>query len=201
MPVLVGGGTDGAAVNISEQNGMRGKLQRELPWLTWTWCYSHRLELACKDAFCSQLFSSIDDMLLRIYYLYAKSPKKSRELADIVELLKEVWEIPEGCHRPLRSQGSRWIAHKRNALQHIVHTYGAYLSHIIALSEDPSTKSMDKARLKGYINKWKQGKILIGAAIYVDILKAPFLLSLSLQDNNLDIVAYNTLSKLSNILR
>ena len=49
-PILVGGGT---AVNISEQNGMRGKLQRQLPWLQWTWCYSHRLELACKDAFSS----------------------------------------------------------------------------------------------------------------------------------------------------
>ena len=31
-PILVGGGTDGAAVNISHQNGMRGKLQRQLPW-------------------------------------------------------------------------------------------------------------------------------------------------------------------------
>ena len=28
MPVFVGGGTDCAAVNISEQNGMRGKLQQ-----------------------------------------------------------------------------------------------------------------------------------------------------------------------------
>ena len=29
-PVLVGGGTDGASVNISEQNGMRGTMQRAL---------------------------------------------------------------------------------------------------------------------------------------------------------------------------
>lgn len=109
----------------------------------------------------------------------------SWELADIVELFKEVWEIPEDGHRPLSSQGS----HKRNALQYVVHKYGAYHSHIIVLSEDPSTKSADKARLKGYINKWKQGKILIGAAMYVDILKAPSLHSLGLQDNNLDIVS------------
>ena len=75
-PILVGGGTDGAAVNISHQNGMRGRLQRQLPWLQWTWCYSHRLQLAYKDAFSSQLLSSVDDMLLKLYYLYAKSPKK-----------------------------------------------------------------------------------------------------------------------------
>ena len=30
-PVLIGGGTDGASVNVAEQNGMKGKMQRELP--------------------------------------------------------------------------------------------------------------------------------------------------------------------------
>ena len=30
-PVLVGGGTDGASVNVSEQNGIKGKLQKQLP--------------------------------------------------------------------------------------------------------------------------------------------------------------------------
>ena len=44
-PVLVGCGTDGASVNVSEQNGMRGKLQRKLPWLFWAWCFAHQLEL------------------------------------------------------------------------------------------------------------------------------------------------------------
>ena len=33
LPVLVGCGTDGATVNVSDQNGMRGKLQAALPWL------------------------------------------------------------------------------------------------------------------------------------------------------------------------
>lgn len=75
LPVLVGGSTDGASVNISDQNGMRGKLQAALPWLYWAWCYAHRLELACKGAFTSRLFHDVDDMLLRLYYLYKKSPK------------------------------------------------------------------------------------------------------------------------------
>ena len=69
---------------------MRGKLQKELPWLHWAWCYAHRLELPCKDALSSQLFKDIEDMLHHLYYLYGKSPKKSRELADIMEDLKEV---------------------------------------------------------------------------------------------------------------
>ena len=189
-PILIGGGTDGASVNIAEHNGMKGKLQKELPWLYWTWCYAHRLELACKDTFSSQLFKDIAEVLLRLYYLYAKSPKKSRELADIVEDLKEVWEFADGGDLPVRSEGSRWINHKRKALQRLVDRYGAFLNHVTTLAEDRSIKSTDRARLQGYLKKWKQSKVLIGAAMYmyVDVLKAPVLLSLSLQEEKLDIV-------------
>ena len=74
-PILIGGGIDGASVNVGNQNGMMAKMQRELPWLFWSWCYAHRLELAFKDSFSSNLFSSITEMLLRLYSLYSKSPK------------------------------------------------------------------------------------------------------------------------------
>lgn len=33
QPVLVGGGTDGASVNVSQYNGMKGQMQRALLWL------------------------------------------------------------------------------------------------------------------------------------------------------------------------
>ncbi len=65
-PVLIGGGTDGAAVNVSEQNGMFGKMKKELPWIVWAWCYTHRLELACKDALYPATFSKI---LQKCYYV------------------------------------------------------------------------------------------------------------------------------------
>ena len=187
-PVLIGGGTDGASVNVAEQNGMRGKMQRELPWLYWAWCYAHRLELACKDALSSQLFENITDMLLRLYYIYAKSPKKSRELSDIVIDLKEVFQFKEGGDMPVRSQGSRWIAHKRKALQRLVDRYGAYINHLTTLVADSSISSTDRARLSGYLHKWQQAKMLVGSALYVDVLKSPSLLSLTLQDDDLDIV-------------
>ena len=40
-PVLIGDGTDRASVNIAEQIGMKGKLQKQLLWLHWVWCYAH----------------------------------------------------------------------------------------------------------------------------------------------------------------
>ena len=85
-PVLIGGGTDGTSVNIGQHNGMRGKLQKKHPWLYWTWCYAHCLEVACKDALSSQLFTDINEVLLRLYYLCEKSEKKSREFGIFLKV-------------------------------------------------------------------------------------------------------------------
>jgi hypothetical protein len=144
---------------------------------------------ACKDALSSQLFKDIDDMLLRLYYLYSKSPKKSRELSDIVEDLSEVFEFPKGGNMPIRSQGSRWINHKRRALQRFVDRYGAYINHLLTLVEDTSVRSDDRAKLKGYLQKWRHTRMLVGAALYIDVLKTPACLSLCLQGDHLDIVS------------
>ena len=40
-PVLVGGGSDGATVNIADSGGLKGMMQRSLPWIHWSWCYAH----------------------------------------------------------------------------------------------------------------------------------------------------------------
>ena len=150
---------------------MKGIMQRALPWLFWAWCYAHRLELACKDSFSSILFKEIQDVLLRLYYLYEKSPKKSRELVDIVTDLQETFGFPKGGDLPIRSQGSRWITHRRNTL-----------------SEDSTMKAEDRARMKGYISKWSHAKLLIGCSLYTDVLQPASLLSLTLQGHKLDIV-------------
>ena len=167
---LIGIGSDGATVNISAQNGVRGQIQNALPWLFWAWCYCHRLELACRDSLSSSLFKEIDEMLLRLYYLYEKSPKKCRELLDLVIDLKKVFVFPEGGNLPVRAQGSRWISHKHKALQRVVDRYGAYLHHLQTLVEDTTIKSIDRQRLKGYLLKWRQSKILLRCAMYIDIL-------------------------------
>ena len=127
-------------------------------------------------------------MLLRLYYLYEKSPKKCRELTDIISDLKEVFEFPESGGLPVRSQGSRWITHKHKALQRVIDRYGAYLLHLNSLIEDRTVKAEDRARIRGYAQKWSQGRILIGCALYIDILKPPSILSLTLQEMSQDVV-------------
>ena len=38
FPVLIGVGTDRAAVNVAGTDGLKGQLIGSLPWLYWSWC-------------------------------------------------------------------------------------------------------------------------------------------------------------------
>ena len=135
MPILVGSSSVGASVNTSECNGVRRQLQHALPWLFWAWSFARRLELACKDAFCSPLFTYVETML----YYYVS------DLANIVESLRHVFDFPKGGNLPTRCNETRWISYKRKALQCIVDRYGAYIVHLQALINDKSIKATDRA--------------------------------------------------------
>ena len=93
-------GTDGASVNVARK-GLKGLIEKRLPLVYWSWCLAHKVELAVKDALKSTQFDAIDDFLLRLYYLYEKSAKRSRELDDIVIDLKECYSFDDGGTRPV----------------------------------------------------------------------------------------------------
>ena len=128
-PVLVGIGNDGASVNLGAHNGLWGQMQNALPWLFWSWCYVHRLELAYKAAFSSHLFQDLEEMLLRLYYLYEKSATKACELEAIADDLRQFFELSKGGSKPVRCSGTRWVTHKRKAMQQLVEQYGVYIAH------------------------------------------------------------------------
>ena len=118
-----------------------------------------------------------------------------------MEDLKEAFEFPSSGNVPVRFQGSRWINHKRKTLPRVTDRYGAYIAHLTALSEDTTLKSEDRARLKGYLQKWSHAKFLVGCAMFVELLKPPSTLSLSLQGADVDIVfGIKQLLKASNTL-
>ena len=51
-----------------------------------------------------------------------------------------------GGNRPLRACGTRFVSHKVAALNFFVDRYGAYFSHLIALTEDSIVKPADKQK-------------------------------------------------------
>ena len=66
---------DGAAVNTSIHSGLEVKFKETVPWISVIHCFNHHLELAVKDMFDGTFFKYIDTMLVKVYYLYRKSPK------------------------------------------------------------------------------------------------------------------------------
>ena len=80
---------------------------------------------------------SLDEMLLSVYYLYEKSPKKCRELETVIEELQTCFTIEEfpkkGGHKLLRACGTRFIAHKVAALDRLIDRFGAHLNHLTVL--------------------------------------------------------------------
>ena len=73
---LIGFGCDGTSVNIGGR-GLKIYLEQTAPCIEVFWCLAHRLELSLKDALKDTLFSTIDEMLLRVYYLYTRNHQKS----------------------------------------------------------------------------------------------------------------------------
>jgi hypothetical protein len=149
---LVGIATDGASANIAT-GGLKGLVEKELNWIFWMWCLAHRLELAIKDALKGSFFDSIDELLLRLYYMYENPPKKCRELESVVTDLRECFEFEDNGVKPIWSSGSRWVLYKINAMKRILSKYGAYAAHTAQLSEDKTVKASDRAKLKGYLKK------------------------------------------------
>lgn len=82
-------------------------------------------------------------MLLHLYYVYEKSPKKSRELERIVSDLEQAFNLTKSGNYPIRSCGTRWISHKRKALQCVVDRCGTYIAHLSTPAEDETVKAAD----------------------------------------------------------
>ena len=98
---IVGLNADGASVNMGPLNGL-GKIVRDSAlWLQLVHCFNHRIKLALKDAFDTSPFGDIDNMLMKLYYLYEKSPKRYRELKELSEAYAN--SVP----KPFKAHGTR----------------------------------------------------------------------------------------------
>ena len=170
---LVGIATDGASANIAAR-GLKGLVEGKLTWIFWMWCLAHMIGLAIKDALNGTAFDLIDEMLLRLYYLYEKSPRKCRELEEIISDLKECLQFQDGGVKPIRASGSRWISHKLAALKRVLSKYGAYTHHLAALSKDSSLKSSDRASSKDTIQNGSKANISSVVLCLLTLHHAPF---------------------------
>jgi hypothetical protein len=193
---MVGFTSDGASVNRGHKQSVKTILQEKSPWIVFIWCIAHRLELALKDALTNTAFEDVDNMLLRLYYLYKKAPKKLRQLKELHDAYKEGMGFDEGGFKPKKSNGTRWIAHKISAMKMCLDKWGVYIQHLESLSQDKSYSSKDRAKLKGYLLNWSNAKMPFLLSMCIDLLEIPSQLSICMQHERIDTVsAMNYLSK------
>ena len=115
---IVGFTSDGASVNRGENASVKTLLQEASPWVVFTWYIAHRLELAVKDSLSNECeFKEIDEMLLRLYCLYHKAPKKLHQLRELYHALAAANEYHEGSVKPYKASRTRWITHKVKAMK------------------------------------------------------------------------------------
>ena len=98
-------------------NGVGVLMHVDSPWLQVIHCFNHHLELAIKDAFKNDNFNKIDEMLMKFYYFYQKSPKLLQELKRIAE----AWE--KSVPKPSKSYGTHWIDQKLTSMKIMLENY------------------------------------------------------------------------------
>ena len=92
------------------------------PWLVVIHCVNHRLELAVGDAFKSnESFQRLDDMMVKIYYLFLKSGKNKRLIMRVAERLSVTWVSF------VNTKGTRFQAHHYHGIRVMIVNYLALL--------------------------------------------------------------------------
>ncbi len=183
---LVGFTSDGASVNRGCNDSIKTRLREKSPWMVFIWCVAHRLELALSDALKTTEFKEVDDMLLKMYLLYNKAPKKLRQLEELHDLYQQTMEFDEGGVKPKKSSGSRWISHKLAAMKMCLDKWGVYIQHLETMTEDETITSKDKAKMKGYLRRWNSSRMPLLLALFIDMLTIPSILSLTFQKETID---------------
>ena len=176
---LFGLNVDGASVNTGIHGGLGALLRQSAEWLTVVHCFNRRLELAAKDAFKGTFFDEVDTMLIKLFYLYQKSPKRLRELREFSEIFEKT--VP----KPAKAGGTRWIGHKISALNVVLQSYGAFITHLESLAKTDS-QDIKRAEIAGFVKKWQYAKFPLYIAMYLDVLLPLKVLSVGMQKEEHD---------------
>ena len=173
---------DGASVNSGKDSGLIAQIQAEHEWVLFVWCFSHRLELALKDAL-KKFTDPVDESLMHLYYLYHKSSKKLRELKSLFKDIKGDFEMYGDGVKPLKATGTRWIDHRIRAMGRLVDKFGLYTRHLKQFI-DAEKNSKVKATVKGKLDKILDAQVLFRSAFLKDLLTPAKAFSLVTQKQN-----------------
>ena len=63
----------------------------------------------------------------------------------------------------------------------ILDKFGLHITHLENVATDTGYRAKERNRIKGYLNKWKNSKMLVDICFYLELLKPTMQLSLNLK--------------------
>ncbi|PIK38162.1 putative zinc finger protein [Apostichopus japonicus] len=138
-------------------------------------------------AFKGTYFTEIDELLMRLYYLYRRS-KRWRELKAVYKMLKRN-EV-----KPSRAQGTRWIDHRRKALNCLATNYQCVVTQFEeqATGQRRDLPAADAAKIISYLKLLKSCKFVLPMALYQDLVDNMAEVSLEFQRDVLPLSSVRT---------
>ena len=70
----------------------------------------------------------------------------------------------------------------------LVGKFGIFIQHLVSCSSYKSVKADDRAKLKGYLRKWKSGKMFIYSCFFIDLSETAACLSAAFHETKVDAV-------------
>ena len=97
--------SDEVSVNCGKNSSLIKLFQEDYPWISFICYFSHRLELALKDAL-KEYMEPVDTMQTHLCYLYTRSSKKHRKLKNIYDLLNGEFKMYTSRVRLVKTTGT-----------------------------------------------------------------------------------------------
>ena len=152
-----------AKVTVSKTN-----LWEQFLWLVFIWCITHQLELALSDTISITEFADVNEMLLRIYYLYKRASQKLSQLREMHEIYKQTLGFEIGDCKLKKANGTCWILHRLETMEMCLDKRSLHIERLEHLSSDKIIPSKDRQKLIGYLIKWKQERMPLMLAMFID---------------------------------
>ena len=160
---LVAASFDGARVNMGHTAGVARLLENDCGQLVIVHCVAHRLELAITDAMRNVKYEkTFTTILKKVYSYYHSSPKRTKELKAVGDLLDEK------ILSHINLYGIRWLQSTHQAVKVLLNNLVAVISHMekAALSEPDIVAS----KLKGYLRFLKSERFVRFLCFMQDIM-------------------------------
>ncbi|XP_060604894.1 uncharacterized protein LOC132757589 [Ruditapes philippinarum] len=158
---MIGLGSDGASNMVGSKGGLATLLKQDIgEHFVNVHCFSHRLELAFRDAVKkNKLYEKLMTLLIGVYYFYTKQYKNKKGLMSAFEVIKVK------PHMPPKVTGTRWLPHMKQGIAVLLRNFNAYNTHM-------SDASHTNAKAEGLV-KIMLDKHVLTFALFMQKLLEP----------------------------